>query len=336
MSLARAATVAAVSPANRRHLRSLPYRPLEYRRADGHRELPHESDADNWVPPPPAYTATAAAAQSVSLSHPDAPPVPRAPSVLSSSSMPPASTLPNTSVRISQVPMHLYQQRQQSILSNTSFAPDQERGRRPTLIHPSTYPAPHPSDPMQSRRSSSVRPSAGQVPYSAHPAPSTSTYRSPHQTPVRNPVSEHVNRDLYSPPSVSSSDPANTGSRRVSAPHIQRRPVPQNASVPAPYSNFSPSALRPSVDPRMAALPPLIPPTTPHQRFASPHQLPTSAPPLANHAASFSHRAAVAQTRGQSLSARGGGSRMDTRQNADSEGRDNGKKAKRRTHCVIM
>ncbi|KAF1916519.1 hypothetical protein BDU57DRAFT_450585, partial [Ampelomyces quisqualis] len=60
MSLARAATVAAVSPANRRHLRALPFRPLEYRRADGNRELPHESDADNWVPPPPAYTTTAA------------------------------------------------------------------------------------------------------------------------------------------------------------------------------------------------------------------------------------------------------------------------------------
>ncbi|KAF2621543.1 hypothetical protein BU25DRAFT_379507, partial [Macroventuria anomochaeta] len=61
MSLARAATVAAVSPANRRHLRALPFRPLEYRRADGsgQRELPHESDADNWVPPPPAYTAKA-------------------------------------------------------------------------------------------------------------------------------------------------------------------------------------------------------------------------------------------------------------------------------------
>lgn len=55
-SLSRAATVAAASPANRRHLRALPFRPLEYRRADGLRELPHESDADNWVPPPPPYT----------------------------------------------------------------------------------------------------------------------------------------------------------------------------------------------------------------------------------------------------------------------------------------
>ena len=55
-SLHRAATVAANSPANRAHLRALPDRPLEYRRADGLREIPHESDADNWVPPPPPYS----------------------------------------------------------------------------------------------------------------------------------------------------------------------------------------------------------------------------------------------------------------------------------------
>ncbi|KAL8819049.1 MAG: hypothetical protein Q9191_007817 [Dirinaria sp. TL-2023a] len=30
-----------------------------YRRADGRGELPHESDADNWVPPPPPYTKEA-------------------------------------------------------------------------------------------------------------------------------------------------------------------------------------------------------------------------------------------------------------------------------------
>lgn len=55
-SLHRAATVAANSPAARAHLRSLPNQPLEYRRADGLREMPHESDADDWVPPPPPYT----------------------------------------------------------------------------------------------------------------------------------------------------------------------------------------------------------------------------------------------------------------------------------------
>jgi len=55
-TLDRAATVAANSLAHRSHLRSLPNQPLEYRRADGLREIPHESDADDWVPPPPPYS----------------------------------------------------------------------------------------------------------------------------------------------------------------------------------------------------------------------------------------------------------------------------------------
>lgn len=54
-TLRRAATVAA---ANRRlHPRTADGRPIEYRRADGRREHPHESDADNWEPPPPPYQA---------------------------------------------------------------------------------------------------------------------------------------------------------------------------------------------------------------------------------------------------------------------------------------
>ncbi|KAH0499323.1 hypothetical protein TgHK011_006526 [Trichoderma gracile] len=54
-TLRRAATVAA---ANRRlNPRTADGRPIEYRRADGRREHPHESDADNWEPPPPPYQA---------------------------------------------------------------------------------------------------------------------------------------------------------------------------------------------------------------------------------------------------------------------------------------
>ncbi|KAH7364216.1 hypothetical protein BKA65DRAFT_522720 [Rhexocercosporidium sp. MPI-PUGE-AT-0058] len=53
-TLRRAATAAAV---NRRfHPRSVAQEHIEYRRADGREEHPHESDADNWVPPPPPYT----------------------------------------------------------------------------------------------------------------------------------------------------------------------------------------------------------------------------------------------------------------------------------------
>lgn len=53
-TLRRAATAAAVN--RRLHPALANGGRIEYRRADGRGELPHESDADNWVPPPPPYT----------------------------------------------------------------------------------------------------------------------------------------------------------------------------------------------------------------------------------------------------------------------------------------
>ncbi|KAI9801929.1 MAG: hypothetical protein M1833_002244 [Piccolia ochrophora] len=56
-TLHRAATAAAV---NLRHNpRSTATSPVAHRRAGGRSEIPDESDADNWVPPPPPYTADA-------------------------------------------------------------------------------------------------------------------------------------------------------------------------------------------------------------------------------------------------------------------------------------
>ncbi|KAI0022939.1 hypothetical protein F4780DRAFT_730743 [Xylariomycetidae sp. FL0641] len=53
-TLRRAATAAAL---NRQLNPQTPAAgPVEYRRADGRTEHPHESDADNWVPPPPPYS----------------------------------------------------------------------------------------------------------------------------------------------------------------------------------------------------------------------------------------------------------------------------------------
>ena len=52
-TLRRAATAAAVN--RQLYPRTADGRPIQYRRADGRNELPHESDADNWVPPPPPY-----------------------------------------------------------------------------------------------------------------------------------------------------------------------------------------------------------------------------------------------------------------------------------------
>ncbi|KAF1978988.1 hypothetical protein BU23DRAFT_549675 [Bimuria novae-zelandiae CBS 107.79] len=172
MSLARAATVAAVSPANRRHLRALPFRPLEYRRADGMREMPHESDADNWVPPPPAYTATAEASQSVSLSHPNGAPVSGASGASGSnaaSSTPPVPAIPaNWGQRMPPVASnHPYQSRgavqsQSSTdlpstraISPTFVTPPQPR--RPSLLHPTTFPSLESSGPSRRRSSAASR-----------------------------------------------------------------------------------------------------------------------------------------------------------------------------------
>lgn len=52
-TIRRAATAAANH--RRRNPTTSMGAPIEYRRADGRNEHPHESDADNWVPPPPPY-----------------------------------------------------------------------------------------------------------------------------------------------------------------------------------------------------------------------------------------------------------------------------------------
>lgn len=219
MSLARAATVAAVSPANRRHLRALPFRPLEYRRADGHRELPHESDADMWVPPPPAYTATAAAAGSVSLSHPHVPPT-----LIrhgSSSSIPPVPALP-ANINPSQLhPEAPYQNRGQSI-SSINLETPLERERRPSLLHPSTYPSPQSSGSIHRRSSAARSPSPAMLPPPQIPDQAQS------MNPLRRPTfrsrrAVESTIDLRPPPLV---DPMSA--RRGSAPSMHmptRRPL---------------------------------------------------------------------------------------------------------------
>ena len=84
-TLRRAAT--AVAANQRLHPRLADGRPVEYRRADGRREHPHESDADNWVPPPPPYQKDDPGALPAFLRGPaidvgSAPPVPALPSGL--------------------------------------------------------------------------------------------------------------------------------------------------------------------------------------------------------------------------------------------------------------
>lgn len=294
MSLARAATVAAVSPANRRHLRALPFRPLEYRRADGQRELPHESDADNWVPPPPAYTATAEASASVSLSHPNAPPVPGRRQSSISSAVPPVPPLPNMSATInpSQLsPSALYHNRGGSVSSVTLSTPpltQAERERRPSLLHPSTYPAPQSSGSIR-RRSSSAR-SPRQAPTEMLTQQSRSRPPQSHMNTVLSSMSllrRPSNRsrravestiDLRTPPMIDPSSP-----RRGSAPTVPldlaRRPLHTSPSASRVYPNTSTHVHNPSLPGPMSlshrgTLPRLVPP-----QHAQGHYGPSSAPP---------------------------------------------------------
>lgn len=94
ITLRRAATAAAVN--RTLHPRTADGRRIEYRRADGRREHPHESDADNWVPPPPPYQKEDPG---------DLPAFLRGPSVAPLSTSVPAvpslSTLPNSSASVS-------------------------------------------------------------------------------------------------------------------------------------------------------------------------------------------------------------------------------------------
>ncbi|KAF2748363.1 hypothetical protein M011DRAFT_388987, partial [Sporormia fimetaria CBS 119925] len=223
-SLARAATVAAVSPANRRHLRALPFRPLEYRRADGLREFPHESDADNWVPPPPAYTTTAEAAQSVSLSHPTAPPVSARNNAGSGHGVPPVPPLPQPARPSHLVANHPYQRQGSFQSASSTDLSASPQPRPPSLMHPSTFPSPQ-SSYLGRRRSSATNntqqlPTPPQRERSAYQA-SAASVAATRRTPSRGPrVESAIN--LPPPPMV---DPATLRRGSVPENHIHRRPV---------------------------------------------------------------------------------------------------------------
>lgn len=77
-TLRRAATAAAVN--RTMNPRTADGRPISYRRADGRREHPHESDADNWVPPPPPYQKEDPGDLPAFLRGPAVPPMPPLPS----------------------------------------------------------------------------------------------------------------------------------------------------------------------------------------------------------------------------------------------------------------
>jgi hypothetical protein len=91
-TLRRAATAAAN---HRRHNPTTTVgTPVEYRRADGRAEHPHESDADNWVPPPPPYQKEDPEEAPAFLRHSMAPVIAMAAPESSDRDLPPVPPIP--------------------------------------------------------------------------------------------------------------------------------------------------------------------------------------------------------------------------------------------------
>ncbi|KAI0107561.1 hypothetical protein GGR51DRAFT_559366 [Nemania sp. FL0031] len=159
-TLRRAATAAAVN--RQRNPRPPAAGHVEYRRADGRAEHPHESDADNWVPPPPPYSKEDPVVDLPSfLRHTpipgirrvsrdlstasDIPPVPPLPSVLPVPRIPPGGVVSATNrpelprIRTSILKERSRQVSNDSVVSRQT-TPDLLRGTtgQPTL-EPSTF-----------------------------------------------------------------------------------------------------------------------------------------------------------------------------------------------------
>ncbi|ROV99954.1 hypothetical protein VMCG_06263 [Cytospora schulzeri] len=91
-TLRRAATAAANH--RRMHPSASTGAPVEYRRADGRAEHPHESDADNWVPPPPPYQKDDPGATPAFLRHSMTPMISSARPSSPNQDMPPVPPIP--------------------------------------------------------------------------------------------------------------------------------------------------------------------------------------------------------------------------------------------------
>lgn len=93
-TLRRAATAAANH--RRRNPTTSTGAPIEYRRADGRAEHPHESDADNWVPPPPPYQKEDPEEAPAFLRHSMAPVIAQTQTRESDKGVPPVPPIPQT------------------------------------------------------------------------------------------------------------------------------------------------------------------------------------------------------------------------------------------------
>lgn len=244
-TLRRAATAAA---ANRR-LHPEPAAAaghIQYRRADGRAEHPHESDADNWVPPPPPYQKDDPQDLPAFLRHPAITPVT-------------APAVPQQRARTVQPAAAQLQQ------------------------HPPMPPQP---PWVQAQRSSSQPPGPTRQPMAQAPAPrpqshqrlpSSSTTVSTHSVEIPRPMSQSTNIYDVTPPGTPR-QPIN--SRPIAA----TRNNTSGSGVISAGSNYAPSLPSPETPATRPTVPRIMtsPASSPGSQFAPSLDLQIPSPTLSN------------------------------------------------------
>lgn len=220
-TLRRAATAAAVN--RRRNPQPATAGPVEYRRADGRAEHPHESDADNWVPPPPPYAKedpgdlpaflrhSAISGVAVTPSSADSiPPVPPLPSFVTPvPPMPPVPPLPHAT-------------------SGSNFGrPELPRLQPSPLRERTSRMSWNPSTPQHRATSSSTN-----IIRSAAPAGNYS------HRPISSPSFRQDSRSLYNydDDDIYDVSPVGTPSRATSS-HVSQGPAMSNGTPERPSPN---------------------------------------------------------------------------------------------------
>lgn len=231
-TLRRAATAAAVN--RTLNPRTADGRPIEYRRADGRREHPHESDADNWVPPPPPYQKD---------DPKDLPAFLSGPAIAAPTSPFPRPTETHPSLREGPVSEHLRGLRRSQYTSARGFYEPQRPALEPRSFSSfEQRPASDSTSRTRSRIDEMPRPMSTPSPY----IETVDLYDvSPPESPRPDTEDASVPRQAYAPsrtPSESMSDPmVNAGvENSFSSSHVDPEPTPSPQAAPAQRASSPP------------------------------------------------------------------------------------------------
>ncbi|KAL8381730.1 hypothetical protein RB595_005823 [Gaeumannomyces hyphopodioides] len=244
MTLRRAATAAAVN--RLLHPPAAAAGQVQYRRADGRAEHPHESDADNWVPPPPPYQKEDPEDLPSFMRHNVAPISADAPPV------PPLPPMPNQSIQIAQTQQHHPPHARPHLL-----APNPPQVARSQTVHnPQHMIAPPSRQPMSPTLSSY---NTFHATTSGHRREgSGSTVSQPHTIhtprPAPSPMGHNDDDDIYdvSPPGTPPLSRRSNLLRPSSGSSYATRPSADLNSSPTPSSQ--PSAPVPTPSPVVSTL----------------------------------------------------------------------------------